>query len=332
MGDFLNIAKHYWDATVKDELYEKQILLSWFMDGGRTDVKGQDMKAVRYNADSQDLAYAYGDDTIVVASEIDDKAVATFQWKAARHDLAIKERQMLLTKNMTEVPLNFVTDRVDRARVSFMRYLDNRLWGLSGTTTDGSLEFQGLLDALTHDLTYGGTTRATTVTNANWQGASLAGTYADQATVYPASIATVRDMYDTITDRYDAEAGEITLFVGRGPFRELQGQVEAQVTYPTPGKKLKYGRPYFSIDDIDVVYVNKLTEANAPGASRWAFMLNRQTWRFQLHPERNFAHTMGGLQDDRIGGVPQAMSTIKIMGNCTCEAPWANIWVPKFGS
>ena len=331
MGDFATIAKHLWDGTVRDAIYENVAILAWFQEGEKNTVSGQDMKKVRYVDDMQDLVQPYNDDTIVEAQGADDKAVATFQWKAARLAVWVTERQMLLTKNMMEVSVDFVADKLKRSVISFKRYLNRRLLGLSGTTTDGSEDFQGLRDALTHDLTYGGTTRATTGTNPEWQGGSLAGTYADQATTYPCSIATVRDMMD-VCNEFEPDPGDLALFVGRGPFRELQGQVEGQTTYNPVGKMLKYGFPSFSIEGVEVVMDYHLAEKYATGASRWAYMLNRASWEFRLHPERNFSVDPFTMQDRQAGGKAGAMALIKIMGNCTCDNPAGNIWVPKFGS
>jgi len=333
MGDYATLAKHAWKTGISDPLWESISLLAWLKEGQRLEVSGQDMKEARYNSnDGEDLVYGYGDDTPVVAGQVDEATTATFQWKAARMDTYVKEREMLTTKGMSEVGVDFVKEKMERAKVHFKRYFNKRLLGLSGTTTDASEDFQGIRDALTHDLTYGGVTRATTVTNSEFQGGSLAGTYADQAMTYPASIATVRDMQD-VCNEFEPDPGELVLFVGRLPFRELQGQVEGSVSYS--GDKngaLYYGKPTFYIDDIRVVMDYHLAEKYATGASRWAFMLNRKTWNFRLHPQRNFDVSPFKMQDEQIGGVPVAMSTIKIFGNCWCSHPGGNIWVPVFGS
>lgn len=331
MGDFNTLAKHMWKQSVEDEIWESVSILAWLKEGQKLDVSGQDMKEAFYNDDQQDLVYSYGDDTIVVASEIDDKVVGTWQWKAARLDLAVSERKMLLSKNMMEVKIDYVKDRLARSQVSFRRYLNRKLLGLDGTTTDGSEDFQGLRDALTHDLTYGARTRdQASSTNDSFQGGSLNGDFDDQATEYPASITTVRNMLDVVQE-YEPKLQDLLLIVGRGPFRELQGQVEGSVVYQ-PGKTLKYGCPNYSIDGVRVIMDYHLAEKYATGASRWAYMLNRGTWTFRLHPERNFSQTPFKMVDDRPGGKPIGMSTIKIMGNCWCSQPNANIWVPVFGS
>lgn len=332
MSDFATLAKVYWDKTVVEEVYKENVILAALMEAEQLEVGGQDLKGSRRVTTGESRVQPYGDDTIVTATALNTKAVYNFQWKAARLPVLVTEREMLLTKNMMEVSMNFVADKMDEAREDFKIYFDKRLLGLDGTVTDSSDYFQGIREALTHDLTYGALSRATTVTNSTWQGASLDDTFADQADTYPAAINTVRKMAQKCRRYRSVKNGMLKLFLGPDPFLELKGQVEGQAIYNPKGAMQKYGFESYTIDNIEVVQCERMTESDATGASRWAYMLNLATWKFRIHPERNFSMGKFVPQDEHIGGKAVSMAMLKIWGNCYCTQPNANIWVPVFGS
>ena len=220
---------------------------------------------------------------------------------------------------------------VNNAHASMRMWYNDMMWRAGANTHDGesSILWQGLLDALTHDITYGGKTRATTATNKWWQGASLANDFADQATAISPTVQNLRSCYDAIS--MFIENKEQVLVVTSNPnYRSLQAQVQAFGNVP-PGPLAKFGFTSMLIDEIEVVAEPWFTSNQNTAAStmtKYFCMLNLPTWRLMLHPDRGFGSFNGFFDQSKIrGGTDSVLGRIFLAGNLVCLHPNQNIFL-----
>jgi len=203
----------------------------------------------------------------------------------------------------------------------------------TGTDYDGKKEFNSVVDALTHDRTYGHISRATTVTNSWWQGASIAGTYDDNATSYAPSIANFRKAVTACTRRGLTKPGGMLACCGESIFQELQSQVEARHIYNRDGSLLaKYGFNTMMIDGVEVVQ-DPFLGVEGPTTTGWTypdkkfFIFSVDDWELRIHPQRNVKLTPFVWQGDRSGGADEWLARVLIAGNLVCWRPKGSIYL-----
>ena len=224
--------------------------------------------------------------------------------------------------------IKFLTRKAQRAcRIALYK----QLYGIGTSTvvdSDHDREFQSLVEALTHNGTYGHLTRATTTTNPWWQGGSIAETWADQATSYAPSISTFRRQVDAVSIYEPDQPGSYLYVCGPAIFRSLQSQVEARHSYGRVGGTLlaKYGFTTLEIDGLEVVLDPFLRNSIATNAHKWTFLLHVPDFELRLHPRRAFEFTGMTWQGDRADGYDEWAGRIMLAGNSILWDPNKSIY------
>ncbi len=219
---------------------------------------------------------------------------------------------------------------VNNAHKSMRMFFNDCMWRAGSSARDGdTIGFQGLLDALTHDITYGGKTRATTATNKWLQSASLANSFTDQATAISPTLANFRACYDSMSMFIESKE-QVLAVASNTIYRSLQAQVQAYGAVP-PGQLAKFGFTSMMIDEIEVVAEPWFTSNQNSAAStqvKYFAMLNLPSWRLMLDPERGFGTFSGFFDQSKIrGGTDSVLGRIFLAGNLVCLHPNENIFL-----
>ena len=196
-----------------------------------------------------------------------------------------------------------------------------------GAGADSGTSFQGVRSALTHDATYGGLSRATTVTNGWFQGASLAESYTDQGTAVSPTIDLCDKMMDACTRTETPEPNRFMYFCGEDIYRSLKKYVRAKKIDTSTGMLAKFGFQSFTIDGVEFVKDPYLHNAQLTNAHLMFFLLDLNSWEFRVHPQRSFLFTGFTWQAEHTGGADEWLARIFLMGNLVCWQPNANIYL-----
>ena len=251
-----------------------------------------------------------------------------FHWKYFQVPVTydISERIENSGGNQT-APINLIPFLMKKAQRAARIKLYKMMYGIgtAGSDADHDRDFQSVFDALTHDATYGHLTRATTVTNEWWQGASVADTFADQSTDYGFSVNTFRRAL-AACQKYDPDKpSEYLCVVGPTGYLSLKTQCEANRISMDKGPLHKYGFSSFTIDDVEVVMDPYLRNSTLTNAHLYMFIYHVPSWELGLHPLRSFAFTGFTWQGDRAGGLDAWMARIMCAGNFYTWRPNASI-------
>jgi len=320
--------REMWDSTVEKEILMKLPLVAMMIEHEVLKVHGTKLKKTLVMDDAESLAQSYEANEPLTGGEKTVTETAEWQWKKFQvpvtYDCDTEIENQDASK--VEAPVDEVKTIVEAAQTGARKKLNTLLYGAAAD--DGKKDFQGLRSALTHDATYGGLARATTVTRAWWQGASLAGTFTDQATAYSASIANVRRAA-TVCGRYAPNDQKLYCFVGETLFNAYRAQYEARSWYTRDGSKLaKFGFQTFVDNNVEYVCDSYLTLSSHP---TWFFLIDPETWELRLSPKRNFRITPFKWQGEQVNGLDRYLARVLVAGNCICSKPNHNMFLSNVG-
>jgi hypothetical protein len=258
-----------------------------------------------------------------------------FHWKYAQLPVQYNIEQHIQNGGSADTaPVKLVPFLVKEAVRGMKIGLYRMIYGIdsTGTDYDHKKEFNSCVDALTHDRTYGHLARSTTLDNdtyaAWWQGASIAASFADQATAITASIASFRKAMAAINTYDQGLPGGKLCCVGPTIFQALQSEVEARHIYNRDGSLLaKYGFNTLMLDGVEIVQDNFLTNAVQTNAHKKFFIYTVDDWELRIHPERNINLTPFVWQGDRDGGRDEWLARVMIAGNLVCWKPNGSIYL-----
>jgi len=189
---------------------------------------------------------------------------------------------------------------------------------------EGDRGFRSIPLALDHSRTYGNITSDTSSV-AYWNGASISGAYTDRNTAYTASIDTIRKAYDAAS-RYDGNIRKKKyIVVPTTLFRAFKRQAESKDRNIVNGSLAKYGHTSIMIDDMEVVEDKYLEYTKAK--TTWMFILDPETWHFEVDPVRKFWMTPFLHQGNIVGGKDEYLARIFLSARLYCDRPQANIWL-----
>lgn len=253
-----------------------------------------------------------------------------FHWKYSQTPSVYDvEEELQNAGGVGTAPVKFVKFLTRKAHRAARLALYKQMYGIgtSGTDADHDADFQSVRDALTHDATYGHLTRATTVTNKWWQGASIGETYADQGDTFTASINTFRRARSAI-GVYVEQPADLLCVVGSTIFLNLQSEVEARHIYNRDGSVLaKYGFNTLMLDGVEVVEDPWLRNSLQTNAHKWFFIFNINDWELRIHPRRSFKFTGYTWQGDKADGYDEWLARIMLAGNLVCWKPNGSIYL-----
>ena len=313
--------REWWDKTVEEECWMTVLLTNLLIQ--RKQVKFQAGTAYKMTvelATMESLAQAYDANDGLNAGA--NNLFVNPQWTRKYTQIPVKltEEERDEQEGGGEAVLQSLPERmVTNGHNSMRQVLNSYIYGVG---TDGGKPFQGIRSALTHDQTYGGLTRATTVTNELWQGASIGKTFADQATARSANIYYVRACIDAAMRVNNPKPGDLLCITSNEIWRSLQRQVDPSIN-TKPGSAVKYGFQSLDVDGTEVIRDPWLSHnADAATTKAYFFVLHMPDWQLLLQPSKGFGHMTNFFDQSQIsGGLPYELARIKIAGNLICKAP-----------
>tara|TARA_R100000808_G_scaffold11393_1_gene29271 strand:- start:7713 stop:8765 length:1053 start_codon:yes stop_codon:yes gene_type:complete len=214
-----------------------------------------------------------------------------------------------------------------------------------GSANDAEIDtyhtyLQGLCSALDTDKTYGGLTRATSVTNEWWQAAD----YAAHDTAATISKSNLWNWLDSVRE-FTEGSDDILIIMGSTLYNRMKAQMEASNSYEVSGNAAKQGFRSMSLDGYEIaedLRLERLTGADvehrdgsdagldgttADVGSTYVFVLNLNTWSLRYTDRAGSPFDMSDFfdQDKLIGGLEKSLARIKWKGNLICEQPNANL-------
>jgi len=314
---------------VKAQVLMKMPLLARLLLGRRISFKGGKFITRPVDkAEMDSLAQAYFPSEPLTSGRKELLESPYFHWKYVQVPVSYDVEEELQNDGGSDTaPVDLVQFLVKKAQRAARIKLYKMMYGIdtSGSDSDHDKDFQSVLDALTHDATYGHLSRATTVTNKWWQGASIADSFADQSTAYTPSINTFRRSVAAVSLYADGPQ-DLLCVVGDSIFLELQSQVEARHIYSRDGSLLaKFGFRTLMLDGVEVVADPYLRNSILTNSQKYFFIYNIPDWELRLHPRRAFNFTGFTWQGDKAGGYDEWLARIMLAGNLINWKPSSSI-------
>jgi hypothetical protein len=324
------MTRELWVGGVKSQVEQRLILLAALEARNQIQFKaGTAYKKTVQSANMDDLVQEYDAGANVPLSGGSKTISTTVQWyrKNMQLPLIISRADIAAQQGGGDAVIEELEPMLVKAAQKAMRiHLAKALYRPGSSTRDGNGDggFQGLNDALTHDITYGGLTRATTVTNKFWQGASVLNTFADQAVAMTPTLENVRKCVDAVR-QYAASDEDLLVITSLTNWRSIQSQVEASATVK-PGKMMEFGFSSLMLDNsVEVVAEPWLTSGNntlSATQAKYLYVLHLPDWKLMFSPDRNLKTFTGfKWQGDVPNGLDAYMGRILPEGNLICEAP-----------
>jgi hypothetical protein len=326
--------RDFWLRTVVDQVFLKMPLYARLLMADKVSWKGgQHITAPVDTAEWDDLMQDYTAGEGMTSGRAATLTKPWFNWKMAQMPVSYNVDEYLQNGGASDIKVIDFSEYLTKKSHKATRIgLYKRMY--SSTSTDATKPIQSVYQALNHDATYGHVSRATTVTNKWWQGASIAETFADQDTSRTISIHMFRQAFSAADMRAET-AGNYLCVVGPDNYLNLKSQVDGSVHIVNPpGPLVKYGFQSFMLDGVEVVrdpYLRAtgLTAETAlgTGPEKWFFIFNINDWELRLHPERSIRMTPFKWQGDYANGPDEWLARIMIAGNLVCWRPQGSIWL-----
>jgi len=316
--------------TIAEQTFYTSPILAAMFENNRMNWEGGENIEFPVNTDNQagvDLVQAYPDgDTPLTNGVRYPHAKATVPY--AKWQIPIEydvDEYLANVEGGNESKLiDIVKTRVANSHEWHNQYLIDRLY--KTTSTEADAHINSVVLACSHDRTYEGiTTDISSSANTYWQGASIAGSYADSATDYGYTIDTIRRAWDTIAKyRRDNQIRPLCI-VPTSAFRKLRREAESKALLSGMGGLAKYGFSSMMIDEKVEVTADKWLE-NESRTSDF-FMLDVNTWEMRMHKDRNLKMLDFEYQGNKPGGLDKWTSRIMCMGQLLCKQPNANLYL-----
>lgn len=336
MADFDVAVKTMVRARTENAVAYGLPLLNLAMDNSDSKAMGKSFKWRLQKATLEGHAASAGPYTPIEGHRTDIWGWATLPWKYVRATdlMTMQEHDFSQGQEWTG---SFVTEKANALLEGLRIRTSRMLWGLDGISTDGGLDINSLRQALTHDATYAGLGRATTVTNPWFQSASLDRTYTDQGTEVRISL----DLFDQIgaaCRRNIAKKGmskgkqKLYHFCGEALYlackRELRSYITAGEGYI---QRLNIGFESFEFENNEVVLCDELYDDNYKGSettypARWLFSIDPSTLVFSFNPLHKLGFGSRGKalyksQNDHIGGTATFLAVVDTFCNFAVSNP-----------
>jgi len=331
MANLLQSTREYWDRTVKDEVWMKIPVFNLLLQRNK-DVfdPGTSWKCTRGKADLESSVQEYhGGNTPLTASETTTKETAEWYAKEMQIGLIIPRRELFQNKPGESRIFDLKEDTVKQGRDALRLKMRTNLYRTASAARDAdAVGFQGIVDALTHDVQYGGLTRTiSSGTNTWWQGASVNGLYTDQATAATMSIAFLRQLYDACSMYGDVSESNFVFIVGPTNWRTIQAEAESHHLSMERGESTRWGITDVTIDSGIRIVVDPYLKDTDGTRDNYVFGLHLPDWKLKIDPERGFG-TMGEWVDQSQieGGRDIVLARSFVRGNLMCGSPRNSIY------
>ena len=340
MSNLTSSTRELWNKSVFREVYMRNALLNriirrrqmHFRAGTKYKITLDKAELVEdpfeeLASTTNDLYQEYGDNDTLQSS---DKTIyTTAEWSRRRVQipLTIQGGDVLDNEGGGDGQIFPLRKRLVKKGHRGMRlYLQKAMYRAGATARDGNAKsgFQGIGDALTHDITYGTLSRATTATNAWWQGSSADNTYADWDTAISPTLNNFRVMVDSVSYYVENPPLDLICVTSNTIYRAFQSQAEAARTY-RQGPMAKWGFTSMMIDDIEMIKEPYLDRHAT--RQKYFYLLHLPDWHLMLDRRRKLGHFTGFTwQGNMINGQDKYLGRVLLAGNMICTQPNANIF------
>ena len=335
MSNLTATTREAWDRTTLHEVYMRTILIRKLIDLNQVLPAGIAVKHTVDFAEMDDLAQEYGPEEPLDGGK---KTVAeTALWYPKDLQVPVEIRGKDWRNNSRGkgdgrvIPLpQFLVEKGQRA----MRLKLNSILYRTGSaardaSSDSNAGWQGVLDALTHSIKYGGLLRTDATTRYWWQSASLGNVWTDQATEIAPNIANFRKCIDAV-NHFQKDTTKMLAITSNEIYRNLQAEVDGRRQY-RPGPMAEHGFTSMMIDNVEVVaeeYFSNPSNSDRSTMAKYFFMLDLSSWRMHLDPERK----MGTLtefvwQGKQLGGKDLYLARVMLSGLISCLYPNRNLFL-----
>ena len=341
MSDLTNATRELFVRSLKKEVFMKMPFYDELE--RRNQIKFSGGKYIERLVDfdeMDDLAQAYVTNETLTDSAKDTLAKPRFEWKKFQIPLRYDGDVEIQNANAgnEEQLLDLVDNLVKKAqRAARLKMRSNAFNGGSTTgRSDTQKEFQSLVSALDHDVTYGTMARTLlTTTRPWWQGADPAGltaniTTSSQGTATNFTISNIRKwVNETDVATYMEGEGDLMILTCPTLFNKLRAEMESKAIYNAPPKDdtMKQGFNKMILDGMTVVSDPYLQTTST--MKKWVFILNLAEWELRISSQRNFEMTEFEWQAKYTNGLDVYLARIFVAGNLLCWKNNANMWLSE---
>jgi len=288
-------------------------------------------------AETDSTAQTYSTNTALTNQPTDTLKKPRFTWKKmqvpSEYDCDIEIQNVNAGNEEQLLDLSkYLADKAHRAaRLKMMRMAFNS--GSNTGVADGATDFQSLVSALDHDVTYGTLSRSWSGgTNDWWQGADPSAldinvSSSTQGDAFPFTAANLRKWIgETTIAHYMESEDDLSIFVCPSLWNKLAAELEAKVQYkPVGSQNVRQGVRKMEFDGHQVVSVPELQRSST--MQKWVFILNMNCWELRLSTARNFKMTDYEWQGKYANGYDYYLARILVAGNTVCWQPNSSMWL-----
>lgn len=329
--------RELWNRTAYKQAWMKMILFALIMERGQVLPCSKEIKATLDYEEMDDLLQEYGPNEQLTGGTTTMLTTGTWYRKYANLPVEISGEDWDAASGARGAQSGFVIPfkqwLVQKAHRAMKLGFTKILYRAGSATRDaaGVKGVQGIQDAIVHDLKYGGLTRATTVTNKWFQGASLTQSFADSATATSPTVWNFRKCVDAINQHLEEGPKDAVCITSQDNFRHLQAELEGQAHYKPQGMHAKFGFTSFELDGIEVFsepWLTNIRNTARTDMTKYMMFLNLRHWRLYLSPKRKLGRlTRFVFQAEQQNGLDQYLARILFGGNLVCTQPNANIFL-----
>ncbi len=289
-----------------------------------------------------DLAQAYTTNETLTDEAKDFLSKPRFTWKKFQIPIRYNGDVEIQNENAgsEEQLLDLVDHLVKKAqRAARLKMMKNTFNGAATTgRSDGQKEFQSLLSALDHDVTYGTLSRSLSGDTRDWwQGADPADlttniSSSSQDTATNLTISNIRKwVNETSVAHYMESKDDLLFLMSPTLFNKLRAEMESKSIYNTELNRAlandtaNLGFNKMILDGHMVADVPFLQESST--TKTWFFIINLNSWELRLSSARNFKMTDFEWQGKQTNGVDYFLSRILVAGNLCCWQPNGNMYL-----
>ncbi len=332
MTNLTATTREAWDKTVLREVWFKLILVNKLIERQQVLKAGTKVKHTGQFAEMDSLFQEYSPNDPLTGGK--KTVLKTVEWSPKNSQVPVEISGDDWHKNQGSgdgkvIPLpQFLVKTGQRAmRLGINSWLYRA--GASARDSAANAGFQGILDALTHDITYGGLTRSAATTNKWWQGASLGNVWTDQATQMTPTVANFRRCIDAVS-HFGTAKKDLLAITSNERYRDFQAEVDGRRQYKE-GPSARHGFTSMYIDEVEIVAEEFFSNPENDDSSthqKYLLLLDLTTWRLNLDPRRGIgAMTPFVWQGQMAGALDQYLARIPLRGVLTCLYPNQNIFL-----
>ena len=338
MSDLTEATRELFVRTLKNQVFYKMPFYDDMERRGKITFRGgKYIERLVVKDEMDDLAQAYTTNEALTDEAKDMLAKPRFEWKKLQLPLRYSADWQIQNANAgdEEQLLDLVQFLTQQAQNGMKRKMMKNLFNGGSATGrgDSQKEFQSLVSALDHDITYGNLSRSFSGgTNDWWQGADPSGLNIDvtssaQGTATNMTISNIRKwIYESDVAQYMDSKADLTLLMCSTLFNKLRAEMESKAIYKGEvGDTMKQGFTKMILDGHTVIDVPYLQMSST--TRTWVFILNMNDWELRISTERNFELTDFEWQGKYANGFDYYLSRILVAGNLVCWKPRGNLWL-----